>query len=233
MYVQKYYDKQYLENWLNTINWNSNFNHNDDIDNKIMNIGTVLQFNRDYYNDKPASESIDFLLNYLNTKVNPETGMWGNYDVNNPIELSRCIQFAYHLYRLFFYDKKEIHYSARIIELILKNQNILGGFGEKIYTSACEDIDSIEFLIQLGNIENNTVSDSLNKALKWILFNQNSDGGFVFRKNESIQYGHSLLSSSSNESNIFATWFRTLSLVKLINFLGIKNDFNNNKNMGY
>lgn len=232
-YVEKYYNKKYLLDWLNTINWNNSFSHIDDIDNKIMNIGTILQYNRDYFNDKQAEESIDLLINYLKSKINPLTGMWGNYDINNPIELSRCIQFAYHLYRLFFYDKKEIKYKKILIELVIRNQNILGGFGEKIYTSACEDIDSIEFLIQLGNIENKEILNSLNKALKWILYNQNSDGGFVFRKNEKILYGHNLLSSSSNESNIFATWFRILSLVKITTFLDIKNNFNNNKNIGY
>lgn len=233
LYIEKFYDKKYLETWLEKINWDSSFEYTDDIDNKIMNIGTILQYNRDFYNDKQAKESIEFLFDYLTSKINPSTGMWGNYDINIPIELSRCIQFAYHLYRLFFYDKKEIKYSDKIIKLVIKNQNILGGFGEKIYTSACEDIDSIEFLIQLGSIKNECINNSLNKTLKWILFNQNPDGGFVFRRNEKIVYGHPILSSNKNESNVFATWFRTLSLVKLTTFLGIKNDFKNDKNIGY
>ena len=38
------------------------------------------------------------------------------------------------------------------------------------------------------------------------------DGGCVFRKHSSFKYGHELMTTSEEESNMFATWFRTLSI---------------------
>jgi hypothetical protein len=40
----------------------------------------------------------------------------------------------------------------------------------------------------------------------------NSDGGFVFRRDEPFMYGHEKMFSGINESDIFSTWFRSLSL---------------------
>jgi hypothetical protein len=53
---------------------------------------------------------------------------------------------------------------------------------------------------------------ALHKAIPWILTNMNEDGGFVFRRMGPFVYGHQLMSSKSDESAMFPTWFRTLSL---------------------
>lgn len=231
-YVEKFYNIKYLQEWLNSINWTSAFSDTEDIDNKIMNIGVALQYNRDYFKDEKAETSLNFILDFLETKLNLQTGMWGGYDVDNPVELSRSIQFAYHLYKLFFHENREIKFKDRIKDLVLKNQNDLGGYGENIYTSACEDIDSIEFLIHLAQKDDVNIA-ILNKSLTWVLYNQNEDGGFVFRKNEKFWYGHESLSALENESNIFATWFRTLSVIKICSFLNIENDFQYSQTIGY
>ena len=41
------------------------------------------------------------LYDYLNSKIK-DTGLWGVCDINNPVELSRSIQFAYHIYMIYF-----------------------------------------------------------------------------------------------------------------------------------
>lgn len=56
------------------------------------------------------------------------------------------------------------------------------------------------------------VQDALMWALPWILTNMNEDGGFVFRRLESFKYGHEKMYSKAEESAMFPTWFRTLSL---------------------
>jgi hypothetical protein len=43
----------------------------------------------------------------------------------------------------------------------------------------------------------------------------NEDGGFVFERDKPFQYGHKLMSSKANESAMFPTWFRVLSLAYL------------------
>ena len=56
------------------------------------------------------------------------------------------------------------------------------------------------------------INDSLEKAYNWVLMNQVDDGGFVFRLNESMLYGHEQMKVILNKEAMFPTWFRTLSL---------------------
>ena len=130
----------------------------------------------------------------------------------------------------YFYDKREVLYKEKILNLTLKTQNKLG---EKLNSSACEDIDSVDLLIHLSDSHNIEVKQSLKKAFAWILSNQNSDGGFVFRRNEPMWYGHEIMTAKKNESHFLASWFRTLSLVKLTKELDLDNGFIYTKISGY
>ena len=119
---------------------------------------------------------------------------------------------------------------------VLATQNQLGGYGVKLNSSACEDIDSIEPLIRLTKINDYKrliIKQSLHRALPWLLTNMNEDGGFVFRRNEAFVYGHEEMSSGVNESSMFATWFRTLCLAYLINYLNSKSVYQLNRVPGY
>ena len=187
-----------------------------------MNVVTALQYQRDFWQDKRAGLALDFIQKYLLTKINPKTGLWGNYDTNDKNDLSRMIQFAYHLFPVYFYDKIDIPDKEGIIDYTLKTQNIYGGFGVKLNSTACEDIDSIDILIRFANqtdYKNRETISALKKAFIWILANQNVDGGYVFIRNESFHYGHSEMSSGRNESAMFPTWFRTLTIAYLSNYL--------------
>ena len=129
----------------------------------------------------------------------------------------------------YFYDKREVLFKEKILKLTLKTQNKFGGYGEKLNSSACEDIDSVDLLIHLSVDDNIEVKQSLKKALVWILSNQNRDGGFVFRRNELIWYGHDIMTAQKNESQLFATSFRSLSILKIIKRLKVKNNYIINK----
>ncbi|MFM6474344.1 MAG: hypothetical protein ACKPGH_12755, partial [Dolichospermum sp.] len=220
--LKDYYDPKYIENWLSDFDWQSVIGMTDDIDNKIMNIGCLLQYQRDTWNDRQAGEAVSFLQDYLSKRINPETGMWGYYDVNNPYQLSRMVQFAYHLFPLFFYDKIPIKYPDRIVKYVLATQNKVGGFGVQLNSSACEDIDSIDLLCRLSPFvseqQKKEIDKSLKKALNWVLCNQVKDGGFVFRLYEPFKYGHKETSSTENQGGLFPTWFRILSLAYLARY---------------
>jgi hypothetical protein len=227
-FLEEYYDHERIKTWLDGFDWDSYIPCVDDIDNKIMNVGCLLQYQRDLWDDSRAGSAVAYLQEYLMNRVNPETGMWGNFDIQDPDQRSRAAQFAYHLFSLFHYDDIEIKYPDKVVQIVLTTQNKLGGFGVKLNSSACEDIDSIDILMRLSPLvpaSRAKIDAALIKVLSWILCNQVDDGGFVFRLYEPFVYGHPETSSETNQGAMLATWFRTLSLIYLMNYLDLSNVF--------
>jgi hypothetical protein len=225
-FLRPYYDFVFIRNWLDNFNWSGNIGMHDDIDNMIMNIGCLLQYQRDTWGDKQAELAVLFLQEYLSKKINPKTGMWGfGYDLNNKRQRSRIVQFAYHIYPIFLYDKISIPYFDQAVPFVLKTQNIFGGFGVNLNSSACEDIDSIDILIRTSYLfpqHQKVFYSVLKKAFKWVLLNQVKDGGFVFRLEEEFVYGHQEMSSKKNMGALFPTWFRVLSIAYMTRYFKIE-----------
>ena len=126
------------------------------------------------------------------------------------------MQAAYHFYLLLDWEEIEIPRGQEAIRCILKTQNTLGGFHPiRSFSSACEDIDSIDPLVRFqGEAEDrDEVGRALQRALPWVLSNFGlSEGGAVFRRFEPFPYGHTEMLTEANEPSLFATWFRLLSL---------------------
>jgi len=224
-FLEEYYDHNHLKNWLDRVDWTSAISHENDIDNQIMNIGCLLQYQRDAWKDKQAGKAVAYIQKYLLEKINPETGMWGKFNVQDPEQRSRMVQFAYHLFPLFFFDKIQIEQPDKILQIVLKTQNRLGGFGLKLNSSACEDIDSIDIIARLSHTmpeRKAEIDIALKKTFCWILCNQVEDGGFVFRYDEAMIYGHEEMKSLKNCGSMFPTWFRTLSLAYLARYFSIQ-----------
>lgn len=225
-WVKEYYNLNILKNKLDTCNWDCFIPDENDIDNFIMNVGCILQYQRDFWNDQKADTAVTFLKDYLRKCINKETGFWGTFDPTNNMERCRMIQFSYHLFRIFFNDKEYIAYPERIIDNILLSQNKLGGWGNKLNSSACEDIDALNILTYISS-QNDYRKEDVKRAIEYsmifVLANQNEDGGFVFRRDEPLWYGSTVMSSMKNESAMFPTWFRLLCLAYMCKYLGIGN----------
>lgn len=232
-YIKKYYDLVYMQKWLDDIDWQSYFDHENDIDNQLMNVGVALQYQRDYFDDTDAAISLEFLIEYLDGKQNSETGLWVKCDLNDPAQLSRAVQFTYHILTLYFYENRQIKNNEKILQYALQTQNRLGGFGVSLNSSACEDIDSIELIVQLSKNSDEIPKKALSRAFVWILSNKMNTGGFIFRQQQGFWYGHDILSSKLNEGNVFATWFRTLSLAKLSGIVLPSKFYKKHKAPGY
>ena len=101
-FLQIYYDLDFLNKWLeeNRVAFLSEMEN--DFDNKLMNIGCLLQYQRDFWNDAEAGKSLRFILQYLRRNLNSKTGLWGDDNIATPSLRSRKVQFAYHLLPLFF-----------------------------------------------------------------------------------------------------------------------------------
>lgn len=236
LFLQRYYETEQLGVWLDEFDWSASIGLTDDVDNKIMNIGCLLQYQRDTWNDAKAAKAVSYLQGYLKDRINPETGMWGTWNLDNRHHRSRMVQFAYHLYPLFLYDRQPLDHPEKIVDQVLKTQNSFGGFGVSANSSACEDIDSIDILCRLATSapeRKADIDESLLKALGWVLCNQVDDGGFVFRLYEAFTYGHQEMSSGRDQGAMFPTWFRLLSLAYLARYFGRNELFKVNSCPGY
>ncbi len=219
-FLEPWRDPDALVRWLEERDWGERIAWTG---NEIMNIGAILQYSRDFHNDSRAGEAVADLLEWLAAHhVNPDTGVWGAVDKNDPISRSHAVQAAYHWWPLFFYDGVQPPHLDRAIDTVLATQNPLGGFGWGVHnpadpfmSSACEDIDSIDPLcrmMQVSDYRRSEIEAALRKAADWVQTNQMADGGFVFIRNQPFEYGHPQLRGEANQGAMFPTWFRLLSL---------------------
>jgi len=213
-------DPDALVSWLEARDWGRGVSWTG---NEIMNVGTLLQYARDFHKDAAAGRAVAVLLEWLTTHhIDPATGVWGDVGGSDPVWRSHAVQAAYHWWTLFFYDGVSIPHIERAVETVLATQNPGGGFGwgvhnraEPFKSSACEDIDSIDPLArmaQLTGYRREDVMTALRRAAEWVLTNQTPDGGFAFIRDLPFEYGHPQLRSEANQGAMFPTWFRLLSL---------------------
>ena len=137
-FLEPFLNVDFLVSWLKSRDWGNN---PDFVSNEVQNIGALLQYACDFHNDERAGRAVVCLLDWLEETQDPRTGFWGE-PYNTPALMSRGVQTGYHLWLLFFYDKRPVRYVERIIDSALATQNRLGGFGVPLNSSACEDIDS-------------------------------------------------------------------------------------------
>lgn len=200
--------------------------------NFVMNVGCSLQYARDYMDKTEAAEPVRAIEDWLTAHIREDSGMWFDGRITSKTIKYEMVRGAYHLYPILLYDKIGIPYKEKGIDVILSLQNGYGGFDFRKNSSACEDIDATDSLIWLsgGNrgYKRSEVENCLRNAFFWIVQNQMEDGGFVFRRGEAFDYGHSNMSSGVDESNLFATWFRFLSLCHIHDFIaGGEHDYGN------
>jgi hypothetical protein len=208
--------------WLDQQDWDERV---DFTSNAVQNRIACMQFSRDSLGENSFSPVVKEALEYLSAKCNSATGLWGRASVSSSMVLTRQVQAAYHFWLLYLYDSVDIPHRDRAIDNVLRTQSWLGGYSPvSRLSSACEDIDSIDPIVRFGlDVHRVKCLSSLRRASAWVLFNFNPDGGAVFRRDQELVYGHALMSSASNESNIFATWFRLLSLALIDNAKPVPN----------
>jgi hypothetical protein len=234
-FLEPYYEHGHLRDWL------ARFDFSHDVwsqSNYIMNVYTLLQYARDFMGARPADAAIKAISQWLISKQRNDTGMWHDYVAQDYPQLGDAIRGAYHFYPLFAYEGQAIPEAEAVIETILRSQNSWGGFNpEEMPSGACEDIDAIEPLIratlQSGH-KREEVDLALRRAMVWILSCKTSDGGFEFIPEHGQSYGgHPLSTSQPGEANLFATWFRSLCLAYVVDYLSAPNAYTLGTYPGY
>ncbi len=231
-YLERYYGEDGISKWFESLNWSME----GDADNQIMNIASMLAVSRDNFDNDCSRRTLERLKNELLARVCPETGLWCEASLECSHTLSRAIQFAYHLYPILLYDGHEFPYPNGLVDCVLRNQNRLGGFAPHLNSSACEDIDSVFLLMKLAQQTSHRREEvivALQRYAYWVFANMNADGGFVFRRCRGFEYGHEAMTSAANESHMFATWFRSLSVAFAMSLVDPSADFHFSKCPGF
>lgn len=220
-FLQFLYQPGQPRRWISNLPWREKPDY---VSNTVMNYGVMLQYDRDFWQIDAAGQALEEIFQFLDETQDPASGLWGNLPAKSPNELSIAVQTAYHLWNLYFYDRRPIHNIERAIDSCLATQNELGGYGVALNSSACEDIDSIDPLCRfyfLTDYRREDIRKSLERALPWVLANQLEDGGFVFSRFRGFAYGHERMTTGLEESHLFGTWFRTLSIAYICQVLDL------------
>ncbi len=217
-FLKSFYEYDTMYDFIEQLDWSNAWTAS----NFVMNIAVCLQYERDFMGVTEGTEAIkavqDWILNNIGKK-----DIWYTKQKATKATKYEIVRCAYHLLPVLVYDGIDVPYKKEMIDLILSLQNKVGGFDFRKNSSACEDIDAIDPLIRLSymcpDYRREDIKRCLKKAFMWVKQNQMPDGGYVFRRGERFNYGHKNVSSNVNESNLFGTWFRTLSILYMSDYL--------------
>lgn len=222
IYLSVFYNTDFIYKFWSSLNWENAWKSS----NVFMNIVCTLQYERDYMGNPNVAEAISVSQKWLLEHIRSDCGMWYQGRIRTKGIRLEIIRAAYHLFPILIYDHVDFPFKEQAIDLIINCQNEYGGFDIRKNSSACEDIDAIEVLIRLSRLcpkyRTKEIRSSIMKAFGWVVQNQMPDGGCVFRLGEDFDYGHPVMTSKANQSNLFATWFRTLSVCYMYNYLSNK-----------
>ncbi len=214
-FAHRFVEKNELIRWLDARDWRRAWLEG----NNLLFIGQFLIHLRDKENVKEASRALAIYFDWLDSQIDPNTGLWGTNGYCSPF-IAVC--GAYHQLLVYYYEKRDVKYKDKLIDSVLSLQHADGGFSPNGGGGACEDVDATDILVNMYkkiDYRRFDIRASLLRLLKSVLQKQMPDGGFVYRLDEPFLYmGIKKSYSPANESNMFATWFRvhTLALISEI-----------------
>jgi hypothetical protein len=185
------------------------------VSNEVLNLGTFLFYARDFHNVAKAGPLADRLLDWLDAHMDEETGYWGTDCSSSDFAKLQAMCGAYHHYILYDYAGRTIPRLERIVDTTLSLQNPSGGFALDGGGGACEDIDATFILVSASrrsSYRREDIRAALARVVPAILSHQNEDGGLVYLRGKDYQYGVPRMSSDADQSCMFPTWFRMLSV---------------------
>lgn len=229
-----------IEKWFNHLDL-SHFWYES---NKIMFLLYFLFYVEKYADSNKAEEAkkkIEEIIFLLTKTQDINTGFWGT-NLNGNDLYDGCFGAA-HIYIFYDYLNLEIPYVEKVIDHTLKLHHSNGLMKSK-HGGACEDYDAIDIYLRCLNqtdYRTNEIFDILYKMRQIIKASQNNDGGFSYKIEDSISKnffynnilqrsytysGWKLMETPSFKSDLWATWFRSLSINVIDYLLDKKEDFN-------
>jgi hypothetical protein len=214
-FAHKYCDLHYLRKWLDA----RDFKHAWTEGNNIFFIGQFLIYLRDIEKLPEADTALKFWYSWLEQKIDPLTSLWGT---NGFCISKHAVYGGYHQLLVYYHENYPIRNPKGLIDTVLDLQHDDGGFNPSGNAGACEDVDSVDILVNMYkrfDYRRGDIRFALRRCLKHILLTQNVDGGFPYNLNKSQSHmGIPGTQASANVSCMFPTWFRihTLALISEI-----------------
>ncbi|MEM8864349.1 MAG: hypothetical protein AAGF31_02250 [Planctomycetota bacterium] len=172
-FADRFLSVDYLRGWLDAGPWDNPWLHS----NNFMFALTFLQHQHRVTEDSAWMDSFDAILDYLDERQDPETGLWrrdtGRDDRN-------AVFAAYHFFPYYFWRGRQPAYVERIIDTTLGTQTAEGFFLPD-GGGACEDLDAVHTLVMMSMVSDHRQEDirqCLERCLVATLASQKPDGGF-------------------------------------------------------
>ncbi|MEZ4681893.1 MAG: hypothetical protein R2932_47560 [Caldilineaceae bacterium] len=96
--------------------------------NNLLFVGQLLVFLRDIEENKQAQLALDFYFDWLDSQVDPQTGLWGTNGYCSPF-VAMC--GGYHQLLVYYYEHRPVLRIEQLIDTVLALQHIDGGFSPK------------------------------------------------------------------------------------------------------
>jgi hypothetical protein len=235
--AHKFCDLAYLELWLSERDLENAWFEG----NNILFVGQLLLYLRDVEKLAGAAAALEHWFGWLDSEVDPLTSLWGS---NGSCSNAAAVYGGYHQLLLYWHEEPPIVNPEGLVDTVLNLQHFDGGFNPKGNGGACEDVDSVDILVNCYkryDYRRAEIGEALRRCKRHILRTQNADGGFPYNRDQPQSHmGIPGTEAGPNVSCTFPTWFRvhTLALIAEIlpdepEFRGVEFSFNEALSMGW
>jgi hypothetical protein len=188
--------------------------------NNLLFVGQLLWYLREEERHPDAAKAMDYWFSWLDQTIDPRTGLWGTDGHCSPF-VAMC--GGYHQLLAYYHERRPVSYPERLVDTVLSLQHSDGGFAPGGGGGACEDVDAVDILVNLYKLfpyRRAAIRVALRRCARQIIGLQNSDGGFLYRRDEEHSHmGIPGTRSPANISALFPTWFRVHTLALLAEVL--------------
>jgi hypothetical protein len=209
--------------------------------NNLLFVGQLLVHLRDVERNPAAGEALELWFEWLDRQAHPATGLWGTDQGCSAME---AVYGGYHQLLVYHHEDRPLPNRRGTVDTVLSLQHPDGGFNPGGNGGACEDVDSVDILVNCYkrlDYRRTEVRHALRRCLRHILATQNDDGGFPYNRDQPQSHmGVPGTEAPANVSCTFPTWFRIHTLALIAEVLpheavlrGTRFGFNPSLSMGW
>jgi len=235
--AHRFCDLNVLQNWMDRRDLKNAWVEG----NNILFVGQLLVYLRDVERYPGAQAALDMWFYWLDTHLDPANGLWGT---NGYCSALHAVCGGYHQLLVYYHEHHCLANPSGMVDTVLSLQHWDGGFNPDGNAGACEDVDSVDILVNLYKRLDYRRADirvALRRCLRHVLATQNVDGGFPYNLNSGQSHmGIPGTQALPNMSTTFSTWFRihTLALIAEIlsgepDLAGVPFRFSKSLSMGW